>query len=192
MLLNTFWSRSRSSRRALVIQISLGLGFATSAATQYTPDPPGGYGPEGGGRPGCMGGGQRMGKPGGGGDMPSPAKIEGPASPAIMRDTVGLSDEQLKRYATRYANHMAATQPVRDSLRSSMQEIRAAFESGDRSAVEGRRSEVQRQWKDLSKRDKEFDKALEDLLSKDQEKRYQKWKEAREKAARERMEHFKR
>jgi hypothetical protein len=192
MLLNTFWSRSRSSWRALVIQVSLGLGFATSAATQYTPDPPGGYGQEGGGRPGCSGGGPHMEKRGGGGDMPSPDKIEGPASPAIMRDTVGLSDEQLNLYATRYAKHMAATQPVRDSLRASMQEIRAAFESGDRSAVRERRSELERQWKDLSKRDKEFEKALEDLLSKEQEKRYEKWKEAREKAARERMEHFKR
>jgi hypothetical protein len=101
-------------------------------------------------------------------------------------------DEQLERYATRYTDHMAATQPVRDSLRASMQELRAAFESGDRSSVRERRSELQRQWNDLSKRDEEFDKALEDLLSKDQEKRYRQWKEAREKAAREQMEHFKR
>jgi hypothetical protein len=78
-------------------------------------------------------------------DVPTREKIEGPASPAIMRDTVGLDEEQLVQYATRYANHIAATQPVRDSLRASMNEIRAAFESGDRSAVRERRPELQRQ-----------------------------------------------
>lgn len=189
MFFKSHWSRTRSfRRRALLLQVILAVGFASWAAAQYTPSPPGGYGPE----PGRTGGGQGTGQRGGRGDMPTLEKIEGPATPATMRDTVGLDQEQLERYATRYANHMAATQPVRDSLRTSVQKIRAAFESGDRSAIRERRSELQRQWKDLSKRDQEFDESLEDFLSKDQENRYQKWKEAREKAARERRENLRR
>jgi hypothetical protein len=177
--------------RPLIVQLILAVGLSTAATAQYTPSPPGGYGPGTGGQ-GRMGGGHRMGPRGGRGDMPTREKIEGPATPAIMRDTVGLSNEQLERYETRYTNHMAATRPVRDSLRAGIEEIRAAFESGDRSAVRERRSDLQRQWKDLSKRDKEFDKALKDFLSKDQQKRHKEWNEAREKAARERLENRRR
>ena len=60
--------------------------------------------------------------------------------------------------------------------------MREAFETGGRDAARESRSDLQRQWKDLSKRDKKFEKALKDLLSKDQQKRYQQWKKAREKA----------
>jgi len=67
-----------------------------------------------------------------------------------------------------------------------MQEMRAAFESDDRSVGRERHEAVQQQWKELSQRDKTFDKALKDVLTKDQQKRYQKWKDDREKAARER------
>lgn len=176
-------------------QLLLAAGLAASAAAQYTP---GGYGPggggtgtygPGGGRGGPPDGGGRMGpRPGGISDLPTPAKLAGPPTPAIMRDTVGLSAEQVERYAIRYGNHMSATGPVRDSLRSRMEEMRAAFQNGDRSAAGERRSELGRQWKELSKRDRQFEKDLEDLLSKDQEKRYKKWKNAREKAERDLME----
>jgi hypothetical protein len=179
-------------RRALPVMIFIAFGFATKVAAQYPSNPPGGYGPEIQGGAGHTGGAERMGRHGAGGDIPTLELIEGPATPAVMHDTMGLSDELLERYAGRYDDHMAATQPVRDSLRASMKEIRAAFESGDRSVIRERRSEVQRQWKDLSKRDKEFEGGLKDLLSKDQQKRYEKWKEAREKAARERMEKLRR
>jgi hypothetical protein len=155
-------------------QMLLAAGLAASAAAQNTP---GGYGP---------GGGSRMGpRPGGMSDLPTPSRLAGPPTPAIMRDTVGLSAEQVEQYAVRYGNHMGATRPARDSLRSAMREIRANFENGDRSAAQGRRSGLERQWKELSKRDKQFDKDLKELLSKDQEKRYDKWKKAREKAEQE-------
>lgn len=176
-------------------QLLLAAGLAASAAAQYTP---GGYGPGGGGtgtygpeggRGGPRDGGGRMGsRPGGMSDLPTPAKLAGPPSPAIMRDTVGLSSEQVERYAVRYGNHMSATGPVRDSLRSTMREMRAGFENGDRSAARERGSELERQWKELSKRDSQFDKGLDDLLSKDQKKHYKRWKKAREKAERDLME----
>jgi hypothetical protein len=103
-----------------------------------------------------------------------------------MRDSINLSPDQLKQYARRYADHMAATRPTRDSLRTTMQAVRSAFERGDRSAAREQRDIVERQSKDLADRDKTFDKGLKDILSKDQQKRYQKWKENREKEERDR------
>lgn len=175
-------------------QLLLGAGLAASAAAQYTP---GGYGPggdgtgtygPGGGRGGRPDGGGRMGpRSGGMSDLPTPAKLAGPPTPTVLRDTVGLSSEQVERYAVRYGNYMSATGAVRDSLRSTMREMRAGFENGDRSAARGRRPELEAQWKELSKRDTQFEKDLEDLLSKDQKKRYKNWKKAQEKAERDLM-----
>jgi Spy/CpxP family protein refolding chaperone len=101
-----------------------------------------------------------------------------------MRDSIKLTGEPLQQYTTRYGNYMASTKPVRDSLRTTMEDIRASFENGDRSAIREQRTTVDRQWKDLSDRDKNFDKGLKDILTKDQQKRYKKWKDDREKAAR--------
>lgn len=176
-------------------QLLLAAGLAASAAAQYTP---GGYGPggagtgtygPGGGRGGPPDGGGRRGpRPGGMSDLPTPAKLPGPPTPAIMRDTVGLSAEQVEQYAVRYGNYMIATRPLRDSLRTSMAHMRAAFESGERPDARGQRSELESQWKELSQRDKQFQKDLGDVLSKDQEKRYKKWKQSQEKAERDLME----
>jgi hypothetical protein len=166
-----------------LVQLLLAACLAASAAAQS----PGGYGPDtygpGGGRSTPRDGGGRRGpRPGGMSDLPTPAKLAGPPTPVVMRDTVGLSAGQVEQYAVRYGNHMRNTAPVRDSLRNRMQEMRAGFENGDRSAARDRRSELEGQWKELSKRDKQFDKDLKDRLSKDQAKRYEKWKKAREKA----------
>jgi hypothetical protein len=111
--------------------------------------------------------------------------LEGPPSPAILHDSIGLSGDQLQLYARRYSNYTAETGPVRDSLRTSMQAMRAAFESGDRSEAGGRRDALERQSQELAKKDKEFEKVLKEGLTKDQQKRYDKWKAAREKAERE-------
>lgn len=170
------------------IWISLALFFLTGFAdSPFAQSGPGGYGPggDGGFRP-RGGASDRFGPSRGGGRMPSLEAIEGPPSPAIMRDSIGVNSEQLRRYSQLYANHTVATRPLRDSLRTTMQAMRAAFESDDRSVVRERHEAVQQQWKELSQRDKTFDKAVKDVLTKDQQKRYQKWKDEREKAARER------
>ena len=76
--------------------------------------------------------------------------------------------------------------------------MRSAFQSGDHSAAGDRRDLVRRQSEDLSKKDQQFEKDLKDipkrvlkemriekdlkgLLSKDQQKRYDKWKDDRQK-----------
>jgi hypothetical protein len=106
-----------------------------------------------------------------------------------LHDSIGLSGDQLQLYARRYSNYTAETGPVRDSLRTSMQAMRAAFESGDRSEARGRRDGLERQSQELAKRDKEFEKVLKESLTKDQQKRYDKWKDARDKAEREQHRH---
>jgi Spy/CpxP family protein refolding chaperone len=172
------------SHRAIIcigIPVTLALGVVRSPFAQSAP---GGYG-HGGPGAGRWPSEGRMGPPRGGEHrLPSPEAIEGPPSPALMRDSLKLDQDQLQRYAQRYGNHMAATRGVRDSLRTTMASIRASFENGDRSAIREQRTTVERQWKELADQDKNFDKGLKDILSKDQQKRYQKWKDKREKAAR--------
>jgi hypothetical protein len=126
-------------------------------------------------------GGEHMGRPGGGHRMVSRETVDGPASPAIMRDSISLSSNQLQQYSSRYASHMASTRVERDSLRTNLQAMRTAFENGDRSAARARREVIQRQSKDLADRDKKFDDGLKDILSKDQQKSYQKYKENQDK-----------
>ena len=124
--------------------------------------------------------------------MMSSETLQGPPSPAILHDSIGLSGDQLQRYSQQYSNYTADTRPVRDSLRTSMQAMRAAFESGDRSEARGRRDALQSQAQGLKKKDKEFEKALKEHLTKDQQKRYDKWKDARDKAEREQHQHMRR
>ena len=169
----------------LGLTLALLLGIAGSPFAQSAP---GGYGPGPGQGPG--GGGMRH--SGGGHQRISRETLEGPPSPAILHDSIGLSGDQLQLYARRYSNYTAETGPVRDSLRTSMQAMRAAFESGDRSEARGRGDALERQSQDLAKKDKEFEKVLKEGLTKDQRKRYDKWKDARDKAEREQHHHTRR
>lgn len=107
------------------------------------------------------------------------AAVEGPPAPAFMRDSIQVTGKQLQQYTQRYDSHMRATQPLRDSLRTSMQAARAAFEKGDRSEAHSRRDAVQSQWKRLADQDKKFNQDLKNVLTKEQQTRYQQWKDNR-------------
>jgi hypothetical protein len=112
--------------------------------------------------------------------------VQGPASPAILRDTVQLTGEKLQQYTKQYDAYMASTKVTRDSLRSNLQAMRSAFQQGDRSGARDRRDTIKQQAKSLSQRDQEFEKSLKALLSKDQQKRYAKWKDDQQRNERER------
>lgn len=181
-------SRLTSAAVWLGLTLALLIGVAGSPFAQSAP---GGYGPGPGQEPGGEGmrhGGMWHG--GGGQRTMSSETLEGPPSPAILHDSIGLSGEQLQRYSQQYSNYTADTRPVRDSLRTSMQAMRAAVESSDRSEARGRRDALERQAQELTKRDKEFEKVLKEDLTKDQRKRYDKWKDARDKAEREQHQHM--
>jgi hypothetical protein len=105
--------------------------------------------------------------------------VQGPVSPAVLRDSIHVSGDKLQQYTKRYDAYMASTKATRDSLRTNVQAIRSAFQSGDRSAVRGQRDVVRQQSDDLAKRDQEFEKKLQDVLTKDQETQYNEWKQRR-------------
>jgi len=115
--------------------------------------------------------------------LPSPDEVEGPATPGAMQQIAGLDGDQIKRYTRIYEQHMTATKPARDSVRTALQATRQAFESGDRESARPSRDLVVRLWKDVSKQDEEFDKGLKKILTKDQVKQYSQWREDEKKEA---------
>jgi hypothetical protein len=141
----------------------------------------------GGGGPGDMQGHRRGGMMHRSGEgpsrLPSPDEVEGPATPGAMQQIVGLDQDQTRRYTQSYEQHMAATKPARDSLRTALQATRQAFDSGGMESARPSRDLVVRLWKDLSKQDEEFDKRLKSIFTKDQVKQYSKWREDEKKAA---------
>jgi hypothetical protein len=115
--------------------------------------------------------------------LPSPDEVEGPATPGAMQQIVGLDEDHTRRYTQLYEQHMTATKPARDSVRTALQATRDAFESGNIESARPSRDLVVRLWKDVSKRDEEFDKGLKSMLTKDQAKQYSQWREDEKKAA---------
>jgi hypothetical protein len=160
--------QSTSLRINTVILALATFGLVASGFAQSTCGPDGGWAHRGGGRgAGPIGSrGERR--------LPSPEQVEGPANPAVMQDLVGLTPDQLQKYTARYNDHIAATKSVRDSLRTTMQTMRAEFEDGDRDSAREHGPIAERLWKDLAPKDQAFSKGLEDLLSKEQLREYQK------------------
>ena len=109
----------------------------------------------------------------------------GPVSPEILRDSIGLSGAKLDQYTRRYQTYMAQTKPTRDSLQTAMRSARSDYEKGDRAAARSRRDRIRTEVASLRKRDQEFEAGLKGILSKDQQKRYDAWKENQMKLARE-------
>jgi hypothetical protein len=133
------------------------------------------YGPDGGwGRRGMGHGGGQMGSRSER-RLPSPEQVEGPATPAVLQYLVDLNSEQLQRSTARYNDHIAATKSVRDSLRTTIQTMRAEFEDGDRASAREHGPTAERLWKDLSPQDEAFSKGLKNLLTKEQFGEYKKW-----------------
>jgi hypothetical protein len=106
-------------------------------------------------------------------------RVEGPPAPAFMRDSIGVSGKELQQYTQQYDRHMAATKPVRDSVRISMQAVREAYGKGDREGARAGRERAQVQWKQLAEQDEKFEENSSSVLTKDQQTRYQQWKDRR-------------
>ena len=109
----------------------------------------------------------------------------GPISPEILRDSIGVTGAKLDQYTREYRNHMAATKPARDSLRTAMRSIHEDYKKGDQAAAQNRRRAARKEAESLMKRDHEFEAGLKKILSQDQEKRYSEWRENQIKLARE-------
>jgi hypothetical protein len=157
------WTSIRIS--TLIIALAM-FGLVASGFAQGIYGPDGGWNGRGhGGRIGARG--ERR--------LPSLEQVEGPATPAVLQGLVDLSPDQLKQYTARYDQHIATTKTVRDSLRTTMQAMRAAFEDGNRESAREQAPTAERLWKDLSPKDQAFSKGLKDVLNKKQMEQYQKW-----------------
>jgi hypothetical protein len=122
-------------------------------------------------------------------NMQRSAALDGPPAPAVLRDSIQLNGKALQQYTQRYESHMASTKASRDSLRASMQAARAAFENGDRSQAQSRREGLEKQWKQLADQDNKFEAGLKDILTKDQQTRYQQLQDKRKQEARDQWRH---
>jgi hypothetical protein len=140
-------------------------------------------------------GGMMGGRWGGRMEFPSKEDVEGPPTPAALRDLVGLDGAGSARYTSRYTSHMDTTSAARDSLRTVMRGLRDARDAGDREAMRAgfheRAPLVSRLWKDLSKRDQSFVKEAKKSLTKDQRAKFEQWQDeqAKEKEEQQRERH---
>lgn len=116
-----------------------------------------------------------------------PVVLQGPPSPDHVDSVMTLDEAQKTRYATLYQNLMASTKAERDEL----QQARESFRSGGGDAdpeARGRLREAMREnMETLTARQKSFDDALKEFLTKAQLKQYGDWRDARRKEMRERF-----
>ena len=184
-------SPSRIIRRASsVIVIASFLAATTARAQGGGYGPTGGYGPGGGttGGGGWGGGGGRGRGMGGHSfdpdDIPTPEEVDGPPSPATMRQLLSLSDSQTQRYTSTWDSLMNGTGAQRDSARTARDSMQAAFRNRDRQAVQNQAKVLTALGKELRKRNDAFDKSLT-FLSKDQRKQYEDYEKQQKQAAEE-------
>ncbi len=130
------------------------------------------------------------GPPGAGGRPPQaldPVVLEGPPEPGVFRDLARLDEPQATRYAGLYDNLMDVTRTERESLRQQREEMRRGIESGQRPPGAPRMEEMREMIQQLERRQRGFDEALKEMLSKEQYARYQDWRSGRRREAREQM-----
>jgi hypothetical protein len=113
--------------------------------------------------------------------------MEGPPKPDEFAAMFQLADSQRAGYDSLYHSLMDSTADERDSVAAARQEIREAFQSGDRAGAEQPIRTLQALTRDLENRQKQFDEALKHRLTHDQWKDYDKWREERRKEAEEEM-----
>jgi hypothetical protein len=107
--------------------------------------------------------------------------------PDSMATLVGLDAGGAARYATMYQNLMASTKSERDSLAAIRQARQASRDNGGGPEERGGPGGMRAIRQYLEDRQKQFDQALGDVLSKDQFKRYQDWREQRRRDAQSEM-----
>ena len=147
------------------------------------------YGGMGGGMAGGMGGGGGMGRGGMGGRSGAPAMmisdeaLDGPPTPGMMLQLLTLDERQSAAYTRAWDSLMAETKIERDSAHAAVKAMRDGFSGGDRASARSNGAIARRLAGDLAKRDQAFDASLKTLLTKDQRKEYDKWKDQNRKDA---------
>lgn len=178
--------RARCVRRASLVALALlALGGAPLAA-QYS----GGFGPPGGG--GGFGGGFGGGHGGWGGgrhgggaaSLPTEQELAGPLPPESLKGVLSLADSQVGRYRPLWEQHMQATKVQRDSAQAALSGVHRAMQEHDRTAMQQYVPVLRRLAPNLEDRDKQFaDKQLKPILTKDQAKSFDQWRDDQKRAA---------
>jgi hypothetical protein len=147
------------------------------------------YGGMGGGMGDGMGGRGGMGRGGMSGRGGAPAMmitdeaLDGPPTPGMMLQLLTLDERQSAAYTHAWDSLMAETKVERDSAHAAVKAMRDGFTGGDRESARANAGVARRLAGDLAKRDQAFDASLKTLLTKDQRKEYDKWKDQNRKDA---------
>ncbi|MGE5091115.1 MAG: hypothetical protein ACM3OH_03000 [Bacillota bacterium] len=147
------------------------------------------YGGMGGGMGDGMGGRGGMGRGGMSGPGGAPAMmisdeaLDGPPTPGMMLQLLTLDERQSATYTRAWDSLMAETKVERDSAHAAVKAMRDGFSGGDRESARANAGVARRLAGDLAKRDQAFDASLKTLLTKDQRKEYDKWKDQNRKDA---------
>ncbi len=165
-------------RLSLLVGALCALALATPAYAQA--------GGMGGGMEG-MGGGRGLRQRGDRPMMPTDEQIDGPPTPETMHQLLSLDETQLARYRHGYDSLMAESRAERDSAHAAVKALRDGFGSASRDAARARAGDMHRISEDLAKRDDTFDHSLKTILTKGQQKQYDKWKDQNRKDAEEKQ-----
>jgi hypothetical protein len=169
----------RTARTLALATLALSLFQLSSASAQY-----GRNGGMRGGRRGMMGGGGEANRMSGA--LFDPVLRDGPPAPDSMAAIAQLSDSQRTMYLSSRDQFMQTTKPTRDSLALIRSEMRDARANGEGS--EQMRSyfpQMRSLGEYLARRQNEFDEGFKLMVTKDQYKRYEKWRKEQRKQAEE-------
>jgi hypothetical protein len=159
-------------------RVILILIFTTGLLQPLTAQGPGGMGGRPGSGPGRMMRG-RMAEP------PSRDLIEGPYAPDSMIPKFALDSVQGPRYRAAWDSMMAATRPVRDSVREATGGLERARGEGYQREGGRRSAEIQRLAKTLKKEEERFDKVVRRILTQEQWEEFKDWRDRRRRTEKE-------
>jgi hypothetical protein len=117
--------------------------------------------------------------------MPTDREVAGTLAPDALKGVLSLSDDQLARYRPLWEQqHMADTKAQRDSVQTALAALHRGFDDHDRTVMRQYFPVVLSLAPALEDRDKAFaDKQLKPLLTKEQAKSFEKWRDEQKKVA---------
>jgi hypothetical protein len=114
-----------------------------------------------------------------------PVVLNGPPAPAEFAQIVELPEDKVGGYGQLYERFMTSTRPQRDSLAALRGSLRQAMENRDRDAAQRQHALVRPLAEDLERRQAVFDDTLRPMVTKEQWKRYDHWRDRERKRAEE-------
>ena len=103
--------------------------------------------------------------------------LNGPPAPDAMRALLSLDPAQLSSYSQAYDALMRDTRTSRDSARTALRTQQEADRAHDRPALRESTALLRRLGNTIARRNDAFDKSLNAILTKEQRRRYSRWKD---------------